>query len=67
METVRRDLDEIDRRLEEAVSRMEKYWVQEFFPHRCPHCKNVLATEASLRRHIATSKRCKQIRDENRQ
>ena len=67
METVIRELDDIDWKLEEAVNRMDKYWVHEFFPHRCPRCNNVLATEASLRRHIATSKRCKQFGEEKRQ
>jgi len=67
METGIREFDEIDRKLEEAVNRMERYWVHEFFPHRCQHCKMVLTTEASLRRHIATSKRCKQVREEKKQ
>jgi hypothetical protein len=32
METVKKDLDEIDKKLEEASKRMERYWVHEFFP-----------------------------------
>lgn len=65
MEDIVRELDEIDKRLAKAAERLERYWVHEFFPHRCQFCKNAVATSYALKRHIATSKKCKQIREES--
>ena len=62
MEDIVRELDAIDRQLEETVKRMDKYWVHEFMPHRCPFCKGAFSTKYAFKRHLKNSKKCQQIR-----
>ena len=62
MENIVRELDAIDQQLEQAVKRMEKYWVHEFIPHRCPFCKGAFSTKSAFKRHLKSSKKCKELR-----
>ena len=52
--------------LDQMEKRLMRYWLHDFMPCICQHCGAALATEQNLKRHLATSKKCKAVRDKSK-